>query len=78
MTKIKNLTKREAQSRLDEIQVRMLAIADACERENRAQTDEEAKEVKALEREAADLKLDIALASMPAAPVQTYAARRCA
>lgn len=71
MTKIKNLTKREAQSRLDEIQVRMLAIADACERENRAQTDEEAKEVKALEREAADLKLDIALASMPAAPVQT-------
>ena len=71
MSKIQKLTKREAESRLNEIQVRMLAIADVCERENRAQTDDEVAEVKALEREANGLKLDIALASMPAAPAQT-------
>ena len=71
MTGLKKTTQREAESRLAEIQVRMLTIADTCERENRAQTDAEVAEVAALEREAHDLKLNIALANMPSAPVQT-------
>lgn len=65
MTKVKTMTKREMTDRLAEIKVRVNAIKDACEREQRPQTDAEIAEVKQLSREANDLKLDIACASFP-------------
>lgn len=65
MTKVKTMTKREMTDRLAEIKVRVNAIKDACEREQRAQTDAEIAEVAQLSREANDLKLDIACASFP-------------
>lgn len=65
------MTKREMFNRLDEIKVALNAIKDKCERENRAQNDEEVAEVARLSREAHDLKLDIAMASAPAGAQQT-------
>lgn len=56
------------------IDVRMNEIADLCERENRAQTDEEAEEVMTLEREKRDYILSLARANMPA-PVETTVSR---
>lgn len=71
MGNIKTMTKREMFNRLDEIKVALNAIKDKCERENRAQNDEEVAEVARLSREAHDLKLDIAMASAPAGAQQT-------
>lgn len=64
MTKITKMTQREACDRVAEIKIRLNEIKDVCERENRAQTDAEADEVTRLSREAHDLKLDMAMASM--------------
>lgn len=64
MTKITKMTQREACERVAEIKIRLNEIKDVCERENRAQTDAEADEVTRLSREAHDLKLDMAMASM--------------
>ncbi|MBO7285664.1 MAG: phage major capsid protein [Alistipes sp.] len=74
--KIKNLTQSEAQSRLDEIKVRLFEISDSIEREERAQTAEEIAEVARLEREANDIKLSLAVAAMPSAPMQTISRER--
>lgn len=63
---VKILSQREVHARLAAIDVRMNEIADLCERENRAQTDDEAAEVLMLERERRDHILALARANMPA------------
>ena len=67
---VKILSQREAHARLTAIDVRLNEIADVCERENRAQTDDEAAEVMALEREKRDHILALARANMPAPMAQ--------
>lgn len=62
---IQTLTQREARTRIEEIRVRMNAIVDVCERENRAQTDEEANEICSLEREARDISARLAIEALP-------------
>ena len=74
---VKILTQREAHARLQAIDVRLNEIADVCERENRAQTTEEAEEVVALEREKRDHILALARANMPA-PVEQTVSREVA
>lgn len=71
MEKFKTLTKREMFNRLDEIKTALNAIKDRCERENRKQSDEEVAEVARLSREAHDLKIDIAMASVSTGTQQT-------
>lgn len=71
MEKFKTLTKREMFIRLDEIKTTLNTIKDRCERENREQNDEEVAEVARLSREAHDLKIDIAMASVSAGAPQT-------
>jgi hypothetical protein len=51
--------------RLATIRVRLNEIHDACERENRPQTDAEVAEVKELSREAHDINLRLAVANIP-------------
>ncbi len=71
MEKFKTLTKREMLNRLDEIKTALNAIKDKCEREDRKQSDEEVAEVARLSREAHDLKIDIAMASVSTGTQQT-------
>ena len=71
---IKILSQREVHARLTAIDVRMNEIADICERENRAQTDDEAAEVMALEREKRDHILALARANMPAPMPDSFGA----